>query len=44
MVEIRNIKERLSKIEGGVEKLLWGAGLVLLAAVVNFIVKGGLAG
>ncbi len=40
--DISYIREGQDKISSGVNKVLWAVGLALLAAVMSFIIQGGL--
>lgn len=41
-IDIRYIREGLDQTKGGIQKLLWGIGLVFVTYVVGFVVSGGL--
>jgi len=41
--DIKSIENRITKIESGINKLLWGFAGAFIVAVVGFVVGGGLS-
>lgn len=39
-----SVDKRLTRIETNTSRLLWGVGSLVVAAIVGFIIRGGLSG
>lgn len=42
--KVDELSKKIDNLQAGVHKLVWTAGGLFLVAIVNFIIKGGLAG
>lgn len=42
-IDLKYIREGLDQTKGGINKLLWGIGLVFITYLVGFVIQGGIS-